>query len=71
MHPDVLAAFAEIEARVLATDKFRGTLTTTWERTVEFFDKGFQWLIVMQDGSALVKAANEMTARLKTLNAGR
>lgn len=56
---------------MLATDKFLGTLTTTWERTVEFFDKGFQWLIVMQDGSALVKAANEMTARLKTLNAGR
>lgn len=70
-HPEVLAAFAEIEAKVLASDKFLGTLTTTWERTVECFDKGYQWLIVMQDGSALVKAANEMASKINALNASK
>lgn len=64
-HPEVLKAFAGIEAKVLASDKFLGTLTTTWERTQECFAKGYQWLIVMQDGSALVRAANEMAARIR------
>jgi len=64
-HKDVKAAFAEIEEKVLASDKFLGTLTTTWERTQECFDKGYQWLIVMQDGTALVKAAGEMADRLR------
>lgn len=67
-HPEVLAAFAEIEAKVLASDKFLGTLTTTWERTQECFDKGYQWLIVMQDGTALVKAASEMVNKLRNMN---
>ena len=70
-HPEVLQAFAEIEAKVLATDKFLGTLTTTWDRTVECFDKGYQWLIVMQDGSTLVKAANEMAGKIAALTAGK
>ena len=64
-HPEVKAAFAEVEAKVLASDKFLGTLTTTWERTQECFDKGYQWLIVMQDGSTLVKAANAMAAKIR------
>jgi len=64
-HPEVLKAFAEIEAKVLGSDKFLGTLTTTWERTLECYDKGYQWLIVMQDVSALVKAANAMTAQFR------
>ena len=65
-HKVVQQAFAEIEAKVLASDKFLGTLTTTWERTQECFDKGYQWLIVMQDGSALVKAANAMAAKIRS-----
>jgi len=64
-HAEVQAAFAEIERKVLASDKFLGTLTTTWERTQECFEKGYQWLIVMQDGTALVKAAGEMADRLR------
>lgn len=64
-HPTVKAAFSEVETKVLASDKFLGTLTTTWERTQECFDKGYQWLIVMQDGTALVKAANSMAARIR------
>ncbi|MCP5085270.1 MAG: 2,4-dihydroxyhept-2-ene-1,7-dioic acid aldolase [Rhodobacteraceae bacterium] len=64
-HEDVQAAFTEIEGKVLASDKFLGTLTTTWERTQECFAKGYQWLIVMQDGTALVKAANEMAGRFR------
>lgn len=64
-HPEVLGAFAEIEAKVLPSDKFLGTLTTTWERTQECFDKGYQWLIVMQDGTTLVKAARAMADKLR------
>lgn len=64
-HPEVLEAFAEIEAKVLPSDKFLGTLTTTWERTQECFDKGYQWLIVMQDGTTLMKAARAMADRLR------
>lgn len=64
-HPEVLEAFAEIEAKVLISDKFLGTLTTTWERTEECFDKGYQWLIVMQDATTLVKAANAMAGRIR------
>ncbi|MCA8869225.1 MAG: hypothetical protein KDA67_11290 [Rhodobacteraceae bacterium] len=69
-HAEVKAAFAEIEKKVLASDKFLGTLTTTWERTEECFAKGYQWLIVMQDGSALVAAAGAMADRIRATYGG-
>lgn len=64
-HEEVLKAFVEIEEKVFASDKFLGTLTTSWERTQECFDKGYQWLIVMQDASSLVKAAGEMADKIR------
>jgi len=64
-HPEVQKAIAGIEARVLASDKFLGTLTTSWEQTQACFDRGYQFLILMQDGTALVAAANAMATKFR------
>jgi len=55
-HPEAQAQIAIIEEKVLASDKFLGTVATTPEKAKACFDKGYQWLIVLQDGAALRQA---------------
>jgi len=57
--PEVQQTIALIESKVFASDKFLGTLAGTWEKARDCFEKGYQWMVVMQDGVALLKAGDE------------
>ena len=56
--PEVQAAIEEIEEKVRASDKFLGTVATSWAKAQQCYDAGYQWLILMQDGVALHQAAS-------------
>jgi 2-dehydro-3-deoxyglucarate aldolase/4-hydroxy-2-oxoheptanedioate aldolase len=63
--PAVQAVIAAIEKKVLASDKFLGTVATTWETASACFERGYQWLILMQDGAALRVASDAAVARFR------
>jgi len=60
--PEVQDVIAVIEQEVLASDKFLGTLAGTWSKARECFEKGYQWMVLMQDGAALRRAGDEVVA---------
>jgi 2-dehydro-3-deoxyglucarate aldolase/4-hydroxy-2-oxoheptanedioate aldolase len=64
-HPEVLDLIAVIEEKVLASDKFLGTIATSWEKASQCFDKGYQWMVLMQDGAALRQAGDEAVSRFR------
>jgi 2-dehydro-3-deoxyglucarate aldolase/4-hydroxy-2-oxoheptanedioate aldolase len=64
-HPEAQEQIAIIEKKVLASDKFLGTVATTADKAKACFDKGYQWLIVMQDGAALHKAGDDVVAAFR------
>ena len=64
-HPQVQEQIAAIEAKVLASDKFLGTVATTSDKARDCFAKGYQWLVVIQDGAALVEASRRKVRDLR------
>ncbi len=58
-HPEAQAQIAIIEERVLASDKFLGTVATSQDAAARCFGKGYQWLVVMQDGASLLQAGRD------------
>jgi 2-dehydro-3-deoxyglucarate aldolase/4-hydroxy-2-oxoheptanedioate aldolase len=64
-HPDVQQQIAVIEEKVLASDKFLGTVAPAWDKASDCFDKGYQWLIVIQDGAALLNAGKDRVAEFR------
>ena len=64
-HPEAQKQIAIIEQKVLASDKFLGTVATTADTATHCFDKGYQWLVVMQDGAALLSAAQGKVAEFR------
>ena len=64
-HPEAQEQIAIIENKVLASDKFLGTVATTADKAKVCFDKGYQWLIVMQDGAALRAAGDDAVAAFR------
>ncbi len=58
--PEVRAAIEEIEEKVRASDKFLGTIATSWVKAQECYAAGYQWLILLQDGAALHQAASSV-----------
>ncbi len=66
----VQLAIAEIEAKVLASDKFLGTVATDWEKAQSCYDRGYQWLILMQDGLTLSAQAGSVVDRFKNQYSG-
>jgi 2-dehydro-3-deoxyglucarate aldolase/4-hydroxy-2-oxoheptanedioate aldolase len=63
--PDAQQQIAIIEEKVLASDKFLGTVATSWDKATDCFDKGYQWLVVMQDGAALLNAGKDKVAEFR------
>jgi 2-dehydro-3-deoxyglucarate aldolase/4-hydroxy-2-oxoheptanedioate aldolase len=55
-HPDAQAQIEIIEDKVLASGKFLGTVATDWDKAHRCLEKGYQWLVVMQDGASLLTA---------------
>lgn len=64
-HPEAQKRIAVIEEKVLASDKFLGTVATTVDKANECFDKGYQWLVVMQDGAALLNAGKKLVSEIR------
>jgi 2-dehydro-3-deoxyglucarate aldolase/4-hydroxy-2-oxoheptanedioate aldolase len=64
-HPEAQQMIAVIEQKVLASDKFLGTLAATWDKASECFEKGYQWMVLMQDGAALRKAGDEAVSSFR------
>lgn len=62
---EVQATIATIEKKVLGSGKFLGTVAMTWEAASACFERGYQWLIVMQDGAALRKTGDDAVARFR------
>lgn len=61
----VQAMIAEIEAKVIASDKFLGTVATDWEKAEKCIARGYQWLILMQDGLTLATKAARTVQRFR------
>ncbi len=53
-----------IEEKVLASNKFLGTIATSSVAARTCLEKGYQWLILMQDGAALRQSAIESIANV-------
>jgi 2-dehydro-3-deoxyglucarate aldolase/4-hydroxy-2-oxoheptanedioate aldolase len=64
-HPDARAQIEIIETKVLASDKFLGTVATTADKAEYCFDIGYQWLVVIQDGAALLQAGRSKVAEFR------
>ena len=64
-HPDAQAQIEIIEKKVLASDKFLGTVATTADKAKHCFDAGYQWLVVIQDGAALVQAGRSKVTEFR------
>ena len=62
----VREAIAEIERKVFASDKFLGTVATNWEKASACYERGYQWLILMQDGLALASQAASVVAKFRS-----
>ncbi len=56
-------AIAEIERKVLGSGKFLGTVATDWEKAQTCYKRGYQWLILMQDGISLASQAAAIVQR--------
>jgi len=54
-----------IESKVLASDKFLGTLAATWDKATACFERGYQWMVVMQDGATLVRTSRQAVSRFR------
>jgi 2-keto-3-deoxy-L-rhamnonate aldolase RhmA len=63
--PEVQDMIRLIESKVLASDKFLGTLAANWDKARACFETGYRWMVVMQDGATLVRASDEMVARFR------
>ena len=63
--PEVQETIALIESKVLPSDKFLGTLAPTWEKAEACFSKGYQWLVLMQDGASLKAAGDAAMSRFR------
>jgi 2-dehydro-3-deoxyglucarate aldolase/4-hydroxy-2-oxoheptanedioate aldolase len=63
--PAVQETIRLIESKVLPSDKFLGTLAPTWEKASACFEKGYQWLVLLQDGAALKAAGDAAMANFR------
>ncbi len=66
----VRKAITQIEDKVLASDKFLGTVATDWTKAAACYARGYQWLILMQDGLSLASQADRVVSRFKREVAG-
>jgi 2-dehydro-3-deoxyglucarate aldolase/4-hydroxy-2-oxoheptanedioate aldolase len=63
--PEVQKTIALIESKVLPSDKFLGTLAATWDKAQACFEKGYQWMVLMQDGVAIKNAGDAAVSNFR------
>lgn len=64
-HPNVQAMIARIEDKVLGAGKVLGTVTGSWEQAQEKYAKGYQFLSLMSEASALAKMSHNLVTRFR------
>ncbi len=67
-HKDVQDAISIIEQKTLQSDKFLGTITPTWDKAKVCYEKGYQWLILMQDSTGLAALAADTVKKFKSFS---
>ena len=63
--PEVQGKIALIESKVIPSGKFLGTLAGSWDKAQQCFEKGYQWMILMQDGAAIKAAGDRMAGSFR------
>jgi 2-dehydro-3-deoxyglucarate aldolase/4-hydroxy-2-oxoheptanedioate aldolase len=64
-HPEVQAAIATIEAKVLDANKVLATIAGNWEQARSLYQRGYQMIMLMADGVSLGRLAAETVARFR------
>lgn len=64
--PEVQAAIATIEAKVLAAGKFLATVAGSWAQAQKLYERGYGLLLVLADGTALAGLAAERVAQFRS-----
>jgi len=62
---EVKEAVTKVEKKVLASNKFLGTVAGSFEQAVEFYEKGYSFVIVMSDSTSLAKLAMKNVEKFK------
>ena len=65
-HREVQEAITVIESKVLAAGKVLGTIAGTWEQAHVLYDRGYQLVMLMADGTSLAKLARATVAQFRT-----
>lgn len=63
--PEVQAAIATVEAKVLGAGKFLATVAGTWAQAQTLYARGYGLLLVLADGTALAGLAAERVAQFR------
>ena len=64
-HPDVQAVIETIERKTLRADKILSTFTDDWEQAQICYEKGYQLVTLMADGTALGKLSSDLVGKFK------
>lgn len=64
-HPEVKKVIATIEEKVFGAGKVLGTVTGSWEQAQEKYAKGYQFLSLMSEASALGKLGTGLVNKFK------
>ena len=59
---EVQSAISTVEAKVQQSDKFLGTISFNWNQAKQLFDRGYQMISLMADGTGLAALAAEKVA---------
>ena len=63
--PDVRKVIASVEEKVFASDKFLGTVSGSWDQAKNLYDRGYQMVTIMADGTGIASLAAEKTAQFR------
>ncbi|MBW1697036.1 MAG: HpcH/HpaI aldolase/citrate lyase family protein [Deltaproteobacteria bacterium] len=60
--PEVQSAIESVEAKVKGTGKFLGTISFNWNQAKQLYQRGYQMISLMADGTGLAAMAEEKMA---------
>lgn len=63
--PEVQQVIAGIEKKVLASGKALATISGSWQQALELYQRGYQLVLLMADGTALGSIAAERVAQFR------
>jgi len=64
-HPEVKKTIVAIEKKVFGAGKVLGTVTSSWDQAQEKYARGYQFLSLMSETTALGKIATELVNKFK------